>query len=615
MFTKGFVTGVNYWASNAGIKMWSEFDERVVDSDFEKIARLKMDVVRIFPLWSDFQPVERLYSYQGIEGDLTMSDEQLPLDTELARAYIDETMLERFEKVLNLALKHNLKVTIGIITGWMSGRLFVPPAIRGKNLYTDPVAKKLEMDFVKIIVERFCTHPAVIAWTSGNETDCLAQGSWDERLAFQTMMKNTIRAADEKRLAVMNDMHPLRSEGAATLYQRKGIFDFATVHPYTWFTPYCQNEPIDSARGLMHALSEAKAYEGILGIPCLVEEIGTLGDFLCSRSVSAGYAKANLYSLWINGIRGMFWWCANEQVNLKYPPYTATPLEQELGVFDAEGNEKPIAKEFREFKETIEKLPFEFTAPKVDAVCVLSKQRDNWASVLGAQILSKQAGFNISFAYQTAIPESDVYIMPSVSVAYDGVVLDKFLKRIENGATLIITYSNGLVFSKFEELSGNRILRNYIRSKPLVCEGETLSASVRLDLEAVNSKVLLCEEDSNPLLTEMPYGKGKVIFCAAPLERAYSETVGEVSEGYLNIYKRFAEYMPLSVTKTKKELGITEHKLSDGRRVIAVMNYSNAEVTDSLTFNGVTPTKTYLGSLENGKITLAPFSAAIFEIE
>ena len=45
----GFVTGVNYWASNAGIKMWSDFDEKAIDNDFAKIASLKMDIVRIFP--------------------------------------------------------------------------------------------------------------------------------------------------------------------------------------------------------------------------------------------------------------------------------------------------------------------------------------------------------------------------------------------------------------------------------------------------------------------------------------------------------------------------------------------------------------------------------------
>ena len=65
MLTKGYVTGVNYWASNAGIKMWSDFDETVIDNDFKKLADIKMDVVRLFPLWSEFQPLCQLYAGGG----------------------------------------------------------------------------------------------------------------------------------------------------------------------------------------------------------------------------------------------------------------------------------------------------------------------------------------------------------------------------------------------------------------------------------------------------------------------------------------------------------------------------------------------------------------------
>ena len=56
MLTNGFVTGVNYWASNAGIKMWSDFDEKAIDSDFAKIASLKMDIVRLSLFGAIFNP-------------------------------------------------------------------------------------------------------------------------------------------------------------------------------------------------------------------------------------------------------------------------------------------------------------------------------------------------------------------------------------------------------------------------------------------------------------------------------------------------------------------------------------------------------------------------------
>ena len=33
-----FVFGANYWASHAGTRMWSEWDESVVDEDFRRFA-------------------------------------------------------------------------------------------------------------------------------------------------------------------------------------------------------------------------------------------------------------------------------------------------------------------------------------------------------------------------------------------------------------------------------------------------------------------------------------------------------------------------------------------------------------------------------------------------
>ncbi len=35
MLKSGFVTGLNYLASNSGINMWEDFDENIIDADFE----------------------------------------------------------------------------------------------------------------------------------------------------------------------------------------------------------------------------------------------------------------------------------------------------------------------------------------------------------------------------------------------------------------------------------------------------------------------------------------------------------------------------------------------------------------------------------------------------
>ncbi len=172
---------------------------------------------------------------QGRKRSVAFGDDSLLPDTYEGRAGMDPFMLDRFEKVLDLAHKHGLKAVIGILSGWLSGRLYVPPILKGRNLTSDPIALKMEMDFIRIFVERFRDKSAVLAWTSGNETDCLSDVSWDERLAWQNIMRNTIKAADPVH-PIMNDMHPLRKYGIHTLNKRRDIFDIATIHPYAYFT-------------------------------------------------------------------------------------------------------------------------------------------------------------------------------------------------------------------------------------------------------------------------------------------------------------------------------------------------------------------------------------------
>ena len=122
-----YIIGCNYWASNAGMYMWRNFDENVVDRDFALLKEHGVNTIRIFPLWSDFQPVSHTFS---LDKSFCARTDDKPLGT---RAGLDETMLARFSRVLDLADKYGFKVVVGLITGWMSGRLFYPEILYNEN--------------------------------------------------------------------------------------------------------------------------------------------------------------------------------------------------------------------------------------------------------------------------------------------------------------------------------------------------------------------------------------------------------------------------------------------------------------------------------------------------
>ena len=41
--------GVNYWASNAATRMWTEWDETVVENDIKNLSAIGCEYLRVFP--------------------------------------------------------------------------------------------------------------------------------------------------------------------------------------------------------------------------------------------------------------------------------------------------------------------------------------------------------------------------------------------------------------------------------------------------------------------------------------------------------------------------------------------------------------------------------------
>jgi len=132
-----FVTGCNYWASHAGTNMWRDWQYDVVEADFKQISDAGMQVIRIFPLWPDFQPIYQNYSGGGSLKEVRFL--KIPSSGEGPGANgVSVEALGHLEQLADLAQKYNIKLVVGLVTGWMSGQLFVPPALEGKGILTDP---------------------------------------------------------------------------------------------------------------------------------------------------------------------------------------------------------------------------------------------------------------------------------------------------------------------------------------------------------------------------------------------------------------------------------------------------------------------------------------------
>ena len=445
--------------------MWHQWDEAIVQRDLTLLSRRGLRTLRVFPLWSDFQPLHLLYGEFGVPRETRLGEQPLPHDI-WGRAGIDTVMIDRFETFCRIAQAQNLHLTVMLLTGWMSGRQFKPEPLQSLNTYTDSVSLQWQVRFVAAFVEHFRDYPAIIAWGLGNESNVMSRcPSPAAAYTWTALIRNTIRAYDTTR-PIISGMHGLTmadKHNPWRIQDQGELCDVMTIHPYAHFIPHCSYDGLISVRGTLHPAAELTLYADLTGRPCMTEEFGDLGRTFTDAQNSKLYAKNLLWSSWSHNSLGCLWWCAFQQKHLKEAPYDWFAFEQELGLFEADHTPRPVAEAFVEFQRTLNKLPpsYHLLPPRRrDAVCILSQGQDTWPTALATFILAKQAGFDIVFTGPDApLPPSDCYLAPCLSGT--GPLSSRqwraLLQRVEHdGASLYLSIFDAMM-PNLADIAGVRI--------------------------------------------------------------------------------------------------------------------------------------------------------------
>ena len=589
LFEQGeFFFGCNWWASHAGTNMWHDWDAAVVEADIKRIKEAKLDVMRVFPMWSDFQPLRMHYGGCSEERELRIREDVLP-DTEAGRAGIDEVMVERFEVLCDLAEKYDVKLIVGLITGWMSGRMHMPEAFAGKDLIRDPMVVAWQIKFVKYMVRRFKHKKAIAAWNLGNECNCMANPGITryEASNWVSQITNAIKAEDNTRL-VISGMHGNRPDEPGRWDARDlgEILDVLCTHPYPIFTPLCDTDPINEMKTVLHATAESLYMAGVSRKPCYVEEIGTLGPMIAGKRVAQDYVRATAFSSWAHDLNGFVWWCANEQSHLTHTPYDWNAVERELGLFYVDGSKKPVLDSMTELSKFTADFKYGKLPPRIkDAAVILTRKQNTWAAAYGSFILAKEAGLDVEFVWhENTLPDYDVYILPSL-VSDTSLNLAKYkelIKKAEDGATLVMSVDNALL-SPFEEVTGLSVVTRSRRKKNdtvTLPDGTklTFDSSFKLVTESVGADVLLYADDGTPAVTEYKYGKGRICFIACPIEADTASKPGIVSGADAIPYYKLYELLGLRsekkcATSSSQYTCVTEHPYTENERILTILNH------------------------------------------
>lgn len=609
-----FFLGCNYWASHAGVYMWRDWRPEVVESDLDKIAAHGMTVMRVFPLWPDFQPLTA--DFGGGQSFVGYSQRGESLTNE---AGVDEAMMARFRFLCDAAEKRGIRLIVGLVTGWMSGRTFVPTAFERMRVLENPEAIKWEVRFVRHFVRAFRGHRAILAWDLGNECNCLGASSESALWAWMHQITSEIRLNDPTR-PVVSGMHSYSTKANActNMRQQGELTDVLTTHPYPLWTPRCNTEPFDTIRNGCHAACETTLYANLGGKPAFVEEAGSMGPQIVSEERAAASMRMALFSCWANGIPGYVWWCGFDQDRLMHAPYDWTAIERELGLFKSDGTPKPTAVQLREFRTFLDGLPFKTLPPRrIDATVVLSEKEDAWPTAQGAWLLARRAGFDIRYARaEDVLPESNFYIMPSPLTdkynAYSRRAFWRLIDKAKSGATVLITLGNGAILSDLEAVTGVKTENHFAVSSELRLEGPdgafTVPNSYTRQVTCTSGEVVWCEASGAAAMTVKDVGKGRVIFFNGAVESNAALTGWPV-------YAKAAELAGVKryVRCDSRNVGLTEHPLPNGEKVVVAINYAPQPVT--CTIKGGAVVRVFRGTRQDKNWTISANDAAVFLVK
>jgi len=590
MLETGTMTlGVNYWASHAATEMWSHWDEAVVDSDFKVMSEYGIQIVRCFPLWPDFQPIKlmrRAGPAGGAPMDIRMGECPLP-DTPAGQAGMSETMMERFEAFCRIAQKYNIQLIVCLLTGHMTSRQFVPPALESLDVFTHPLALKWEVKFVKYFVSRMKSAPAIVAWESGNESNFMSEASsaaaaW----AWSTLIYDAIRCSDTSRpiIGVSNLVLEESKDNKWLITDQAELSDILSVHPYALWNPAHGREEFNTIRNLHHAASECRLVADVGNKPCFVEESGTWRPMVGSYETMAASIRNILWNLYQEDCRGLLWWCAFDQTHIDVAPYDWTFMGLEHGIFSAERQAHPTAAAMRDFRRFIAGLPFDrLPLHRHDAVCIVDNMEVSYASF----VLARQAGINLEFQYSAQpLKNADFYFLPSAfkRAGFSTGQWHQLLAKVQTGATLYIGL-NDTILDGLEQVTGCGVVGRKLTGDmgdynfgdfklvlPRVC---------RYEMKSYGAKVLATEADGNPVFFEHQYGNGKVYTLAFPLERNVIDHTDTFKTDAWKIYRRM---LPTShiVEFDNPQVLITEHYFDEHKAAVIMVNNQPDAVSGEL---------------------------------
>lgn len=318
--------GVNYLPRRDWWYAWGEDDDAFAD-DFEAIAALGLDHVRIQCLWPVFQPNP---------------------------GWVSPHALRRLVRLLDDAADHGLAVCVTVLDGWLSGFDFRPSWLTG-DPFAEPAAIDAAARLVDAVADAVAGHPALWCLDVANEPNVLMDATrpgyaepWAER-----MLAAARRAAVPVTIGVdhvpwMTVDGPLRAEFLTR------SCDLVAVHAWPLFTGILERFGEGLAWAVPDFVAQLARSAGGTSTPLWIQELGVSELWLDEMPVEDFAERMLRRAAAVPGVAAITWW-ASHDIDRRFTGFD--PLEYGLGLIDAEGRVKPVGRRLAEVIEELRRDP------------------------------------------------------------------------------------------------------------------------------------------------------------------------------------------------------------------------------------------------------------------
>ncbi len=318
--------GLNYVPSKRWYFCWNDWDAKEIAADFDAIATLGIDHLRVQLVWPWFQPNPN---------------------------YVSNAHLDRLAALMELAGERKMQVVLSALTGWLSGYSFLPPGITGTDVFLKDAVFAQECRYLDAILAAVGRDENFLGLDLGNELSVLAPAlsseagdDWAHRLVSYLRPR-----MPGKWIVNGIDHMPIFLGNVFSLQHLVSNYDAVCLHAWPLFTGTLlrgglADLPSQHLSAFLTYLVRHILRGGDTSKPVWIQEFGCSNEW-GSEAEKETYMRRSVELAAAAGATWFTWWCSHDIDR----QFRFDSLEYDLGLFTTDNRPKPLAHVYRELIE------------------------------------------------------------------------------------------------------------------------------------------------------------------------------------------------------------------------------------------------------------------------